>query len=107
MMHHRVEGVMVSDEVLLERRERTLIITINRPDRRNAVDSETAKTLFQIFKNFDANDDLAVAVLTGAGGNFCAGADLKALAAGDQRDLSVESAAMNTLAPMGPTRIGL
>lgn len=84
-----------------------LIVTINRPDRRNAVDSETAKTLFQIFKNFDANDDLAVAVLTGAGGNFCAGADLKALAAGDQRDLSVESAAMNTQAPMGPTRMRL
>ena len=84
-----------------------LIVTINRPDRRNAVDSATAKALFETFKEFDANDNHSVAVLTGAGGNFCAGADLKALASGDQRDLSLESAAMNTLAPMGPTRLRL
>ncbi|WP_428408027.1 crotonase/enoyl-CoA hydratase family protein [Hyphococcus sp.] len=84
-----------------------LIVTINRPDRRNAVDSATAKTLFETFKTFDADENLSVAILTGAGGNFCAGADLKALASGDTRDLSVETAAMNTVAPMGPTRMRL
>jgi enoyl-CoA hydratase len=91
--------------VLTEKDGPVLTVIINRPDRRNAVDSATAKALFDIFRDFDADETLSVAVLTGAGGNFCAGADLKALAAGDARDLSEGSAAMNTLAPMGPTRM--
>ncbi len=62
-----------------------LTVTINRPGRRNAVDSMTAAALYETFKSFDEDSDLSVAILTGAGGNFCAGADLKALAEGDQR----------------------
>ncbi len=84
-----------------------LIVTINRPDRRNAVDSAAAKTLFETFQKFDDDKDLSVAILTGAGSNFCAGADLKALASGDQRELAEDKTAVNTLAPMGPTRMRL
>jgi enoyl-CoA hydratase len=55
-----------------------LVVTIDRPDARNAVNGPTATALADAFRAFDANDELAVAVLTGAGGTFCAGADLKA-----------------------------
>ena len=58
------------------------IVTIDRPERRNAVDSATATLLLEAFEGFDADDALAVAVLTGSGGYFCAGADLKALVRG-------------------------
>ena len=58
------------------------IITINRPQVRNALDNEAADALTQALRWFDGEDTLKVAVLTGAGGHFCAGADLKALASG-------------------------
>ncbi|HEY8739046.1 MAG TPA: enoyl-CoA hydratase-related protein, partial [Candidatus Dormibacteraeota bacterium] len=54
------------------------VITIDRPRRRNAVDAATAGALAQAFRDFDADVSSSVAVLTGAGGHFCAGADLKA-----------------------------
>src|SRR5258708_25479069 len=57
-------------------------VSITRPEVRNAVDAETASALRAAFEAFDETDSIAVAVLTGAGGNFCAGYDLKALAAG-------------------------
>jgi len=78
------------------------IITINRPDRRNAVDRTTAGALADAFREFDQNDRQSVAVLTGAGGNFCAGADLKALASGEANRFSADGDA-----PMGPTRMRL
>src|SRR5713226_5630380 len=56
------------------------IVTINRPEARNAVDRPTATALAEKFRRFDADDALSVAILTGAGGTFCAGADLKAVA---------------------------
>ncbi len=56
------------------------IVTINRPEARNAVDRPTAAALADAFRRFDADDSLSVAILTGAGGFFCAGADLKAVA---------------------------
>lgn len=56
------------------------IVTINRPAARNAVDRPTAAALAEAFRRFDADASLAVAILTGAGGFFCAGADLKAVA---------------------------
>src|SRR5438105_13536116 len=59
-----------------------LTVTIDRPEVRNAVDSDTAAALAGSFARFEADPQLAVAVLTGAGGTFCAGFDLKALAAG-------------------------
>ncbi len=56
------------------------IVTINRPEARNAVDRPTADALAAAFRRFDGDDALRVAILTGAGGCFCAGADLKAVA---------------------------
>ena len=61
---------------------RTLVVTIDRPQRRNAVDRTTAGELHRAFVAFDADGGLDVAVLTGAGGNFCAGADLHAIGTG-------------------------
>ena len=58
------------------------IVTIVRPERRNAVDAATAAALLGAFEAFDADETAHVAVLTGAGGYFCAGADLKAIAGG-------------------------
>jgi enoyl-CoA hydratase len=55
------------------------IITIDRPDRRNAINRDTADALFDAWRRFDTDDDVAVGVLTGAGGHFSAGADLKDL----------------------------
>ena len=60
--------------------DKIAIVTINRPEARNAVDQPTAAALADAFRRFDADDALAVAILTGAGGTFCAGADLKAVA---------------------------
>ncbi|MHB8330510.1 MAG: crotonase/enoyl-CoA hydratase family protein, partial [Acidimicrobiales bacterium] len=81
------------------------VVTICRPERRNAVDAATAAALleaFEAFEAFEADDTVSVAVLTGAGGTFCAGADLKALVAGDRRPVPDEGPA-----PMGPTRLEL
>src|SRR5947209_2648473 len=78
------------------------VVTIDRPEVRNAVDGSTAKALADAFRHFDADESLAAAVLTGAGGTFCAGADLKALAAGSGNRVSVD---MADDGPMGPTRM--
>jgi enoyl-CoA hydratase len=75
-------------------------VSIDRPRVRNAVDVETAAALIECFNRFDANSELAVAILTGSGGNFCAGFDLKALAAGSGNRLSESGQG-----PMGPTRM--
>jgi enoyl-CoA hydratase/carnithine racemase len=79
-----------------------LVVTIDRPERRNAVDAETAAALASAFRSFDVDPSLSVAVLTGAGGHFCGGADLKALAAGEPRPFRPEGDG-----PMGPTRLRL
>src|SRR6476469_9745543 len=76
------------------------VVTIDRPAVRNAVDGPTAAALADAFRRFDADDALAVAVLTGAGGTFCAGADLKGVAAG--RGNRVHS---DGDGPMGPSRM--
>jgi enoyl-CoA hydratase len=92
--------------VLVERDGAVCIVTINRPERRNAVDTETARALFDAFIGFDDDASAAVAILTGASGAFCAGADLKALAEGQSRTRVIEDG-LNTLGPMGPTRLRL
>ena len=74
------------------------IVTIDRPQRRNAVDAATAAELLEAFTAFDEDEAVSVAVLTGAGGAFCAGADLKALAEGDRRPVAEDGPG-----PMGPT----
>lgn len=79
-----------------------MTVTIRRPERRNAVDSATASALVEAFELFEATESASVAVLTGAGGNFCAGFDLKELAAGSGNRLSEDGNG-----PMGPTRMVL
>jgi enoyl-CoA hydratase len=78
------------------------VITIDRPEVRNAVDGPTAAALADAFRRFETDGALSVAVLTGAGGTFCSGADLKAIADGRgnrvERDVSADG-------PMGPTRM--
>jgi enoyl-CoA hydratase len=76
------------------------IVTIDRPAVRNAVDGAAAAALAEAFRRFDADPELSVAVLTGAGGTFCAGADLYALASG--RGNRVDETGDG---PMGPTRM--
>jgi enoyl-CoA hydratase len=68
--------------LLVERDGPVTTIIINRPEVRNALDTATARRLAETFREFDADDAASVAVLTGAGGAFCAGADLKELATG-------------------------
>ncbi|MDA8276498.1 MAG: crotonase/enoyl-CoA hydratase family protein [Actinomycetota bacterium] len=78
------------------------VVTITRPDRRNAVDGPTADALLAAFAAFEADDSLSVAVLTGAGGTFCAGADLHAVAEGRGNRVAEDGPG-----PMGPTRLRL
>jgi enoyl-CoA hydratase len=88
------------DSVLIDQKEDILIVTLNRPEARNAVDGPTATQLANVFRKFDVDDSLKIAVLTGASGTFCAGADLKALVSGRGNQLSEEGNG-----PMGPTRL--
>lgn len=85
-----------------EVRDDVLIVTINRPEVRNCVDRETADALAEAFGGFDADDSLKVAVLTGEGGYFCAGADLKEASSGGQNANKVK---LEGDGPMGPTRM--
>jgi enoyl-CoA hydratase len=78
------------------------VVTIDRPERRNAVDQATATALLDAFQAFDADVDASVAVLTGTGGTFCAGADLRAIAAGEGNRVAEDGPG-----PMGPTRLDL
>jgi enoyl-CoA hydratase len=91
-----------TDSVLLSRDNKVLIVTINRPHVRNAVDSATALALADAFKQFEADDALYAAVLTGAAGTFCAGADLREVA--DGRRTAIDE---NGSGPMGPTWLQL
>jgi enoyl-CoA hydratase len=78
------------------------VVTIDRPERRNAVDGPTAALLADAFRQFEGNDDLSVAILTGAGDTFCAGADLKAISEGNGNRVTDGGDG-----PMGPTRMVL
>src|SRR5689334_15059156 len=77
-------------------------VVLSRPEARNAVDGPTARALADAFREFDADDEAAVAVLWGEGGTFCAGADLKAI--GAERGNQVAATGDG---PMGPTRMRL
>jgi enoyl-CoA hydratase len=89
--------------VSLERNESVTTITLFRPERRNAVDGPTAAELRAAFEAFEADAGQRVAVLTGGGGHFCAGADLTAL--GDPARRNVLAADGRGPGPMGPTRM--
>jgi enoyl-CoA hydratase len=81
-------------------------VALQRPAARNAVDGPTARALSAAFRAFDADADARVAVLAGAGGHFCAGADLKAVAEGGERMNPLEDD-LDADGPMGPTRLVL
>ena len=88
--------------VRVERDGPVTVVTIDRPERRNAVDRPAADALAAAFREADRDPGTSVAVLTGAGGAFCAGADLKAVAAGDPPRVAPDGDG-----PMGPTRLRL
>ncbi len=88
------------DSVRFEALGAVAIVTIDRPAVRNAVDGPTAAMLADAFRRFDADPALAVAVLTGAGGSFCAGADLKGVAEGRGNRVTEDGDG-----PMGPSRM--
>ena len=92
-------------DVIVENKNNISTIMINRPDVRNAVDRKTADQLVEAFHAFEKDDRLSVAVLCGAGGHFCAGADLKAVAQGLADSANRLSADMSEAAPMGPSRL--
>lgn len=90
----------MSTTVRIENDGAVRIVTIDRPEVRNAVDEPTRDALAAAFRDFDADETASVAVLTGAHGVFCAGADLKAFAAGKKRRRTEDGDG-----PMGPTRM--
>jgi enoyl-CoA hydratase len=98
----REEEIMSTKSVITARDGKVLTVTINRAEVRNAVDSTTAAALAEAFKKFEADDELCVAVLTGAGRTFCAGADLREVA--DGRRTAIDE---NGAGPMGPTWLQL
>ena len=89
-VHYEVEGPIA-------------VVTIDRPEVRNAIDGSTAKQLAESFQNFESDNALSVAVLTGADGTFCSGADLKAVSS-DQNNLRVD---LEGDGPLGCTRMSL
>ncbi len=89
-------GIRVEDEGPVR------VVTIDRPERRNAVDRPTGAALVAAFRAFDEDDAVSVAVLTGSAGTFCAGADLKAVASGQGNRVSEEGDG-----PMGISRLRL
>jgi enoyl-CoA hydratase/carnithine racemase len=90
----------MSQAVLVKHDGPVTIVSIDRPDVRNAVDRPTAELLADAFRAFDDDDRAAVAVLTGTNGCFCAGADLKGVSDGRGNRVAEEGDG-----PMGPTRM--
>lgn len=90
------------ESIRVETADRVATVVMDRPERRNAVDGPMAAELAAAFRAFDADPGVDVAVLWGAGGNFCAGADLKAV--GTERGNQVTTTGDG---PMGPTRLRL
>jgi enoyl-CoA hydratase len=74
----------VDGALSVQRHDRTLVLTLSRPEVRNAVDQALASAISVAMDELDGDDDLSVAVLTGAGGTFCSGMDLKAFARGER-----------------------
>lgn len=90
----------MSVHVETDRATRVTTVILDRPEVRNAVDGPTARALADAFRAFDADEESHVAVLWGAGGTFCAGADLKAIARGAGNRVAPDGDG-----PMGPTRM--
>jgi enoyl-CoA hydratase len=99
----------MTNEVRIERQGAVATVILHRPGVRNAVDPATAEQLAQAFVEIERDDAVRIAVLWGDGGNFCAGADLKSVAAGWEpgRLRAPSGAAADRHGPMGPTRLQL
>lgn len=93
---------MNSEPVNVERIGTTMVVAINRPEVRNAVNGVVALALAEAFREFERDDSAKVAVLAGEGGTFCAGADLRAIGTSDANRVSADGDG-----PMGPTRLTL
>ncbi len=93
---------MTEPLVNTERNGATFVVSINRPEKRNAVNRDTADALAQAFRDFEADDTAKVAVLAGEGGTFCAGADLSAIGTDSTNRFDPEGDG-----PMGPSRMML
>jgi enoyl-CoA hydratase len=100
-------------DLIVERAGPIWTVTLNRPRWRNAVDGPTARALADVFREFDANTTARIAVLTGSGRDFCAGADLRTVAPAGAGSLGGASNGlalnedMNADGPMGPSRLRL
>ncbi|KUI37434.1 enoyl-CoA hydratase [Mycobacterium sp. IS-1496] len=90
------------DVVLVEQRDRILVITINRPRAKNAVDAAVSRGLADAMDRLDGDAGLSVGVLTGAGGSFCAGMDLKAFARGERVDIEGRGLGFTERPPVKP-----
>ncbi len=96
----------MSDEVLVERRDGVQVITLNRPEARNALNAGVAAAVAAAVDELDAEEDLRVGVLTGAGGTFSAGMDLKAFLRGETPALEGRGLCGITQAPPRKPLIG-
>jgi enoyl-CoA hydratase len=89
----------VPDEVLVEVADATMVITLNRPGAKNAVDRATAEQVADAIVRLDEDPDISVGIITGAGGTFCAGMDLKAFVRGERPQVADRGFAGLTEAP--------
>ncbi|MFH2130806.1 MAG: crotonase/enoyl-CoA hydratase family protein [bacterium] len=94
-------------DVLTEKKGCIWTVIINRPEAKNAVNGDTAAMLADAFRAFDRDESASVAVLWGAGGSFCAGADLKAVAGRSSASPNQMQTDMTKDGPMGPSRMHL
>ncbi|MFA7323292.1 MAG: crotonase/enoyl-CoA hydratase family protein [Candidatus Nanopelagicales bacterium] len=92
----------MSEVLLTEKRGGVFIMTMNRPEARNALSRELMYEMAEALHEFDTSNDLTVAVLTGAGGNFCSGMDLREFAAGSTFDKVSEHPGLNQQPPAKP-----
>ncbi|MED5618830.1 crotonase/enoyl-CoA hydratase family protein [Ideonella sp. BN130291] len=99
---------MQPNPVLMARNGPVWTVTLHRPEVRNAVDGLTARALADAFREFESEPSAHVAVLTGAGGHFCAGADLRAVAQGQHGEMALPlNTDLASDGPMGPSRLQL
>ncbi|KAN0035440.1 hypothetical protein ACTA71_004710 [Dictyostelium dimigraforme] len=84
-----------------------IIIKINRSNRRNAIDKQTADDLYNIFKEFEKDDNLLIGILCGDGENFCSGADLKEISKGIESSNKILNPKESDYGPLGCTRLQL
>lgn len=92
----------MSEEVLTQVEEGILIVTINRPEAKNAMNKAAAEGIAAAMDRLDADDDLRVAILTGAGGTFCSGMDLKGFLRGESP--SIEDRGFGGITQQGPSK---